>query len=44
MAYDKDRNCVVLFAGREAGSSLSLDDTWEYAGATWRETQKIQTA
>jgi hypothetical protein len=33
MAYDEDRNVVVLFGGRD--SSGDLDDTWEYDGNDW---------
>jgi hypothetical protein len=34
MAYDPDRNVLVLFGGR-TGTSGYLDDTWEWDGATW---------
>ena len=34
MAYDSDRDVVVLFGGRDDGSTI-FDDTWEWDGDTW---------
>ena len=34
MAYDSDRDVVVLFGGQDASGNV-LDDTWEWDGTTW---------
>jgi hypothetical protein len=35
MAYDKQRDRIVLFGGR-AGPGADLNDTWEWDGTAWR--------
>lgn len=35
MAYDRNRDVIVLFGGRKAG--VELDDTWEWDGSTWTQ-------
>ncbi len=39
LAYDEDRGRVVLFGGLQFVNRqlVSLDDTWEWDGATWRQ-------
>ena len=34
LAYDGNRNVVILFGGSEGGTNFK-DDTWEYEGTTW---------
>jgi hypothetical protein len=35
MAYDRDRNQVVLYAGEVAANTPDLADTWEFDGTAW---------
>jgi hypothetical protein len=35
MAYDRDRNRVVLYGGEVASGTPDLADTWEFDGTTW---------
>lgn len=35
MAYDRDRDRVVLFGGETLQGSADLGDTWEFDGSTW---------
>ena len=35
MAYDRDRNRVVLYGGEVAAGTRDLADTWEFDGTTW---------
>jgi hypothetical protein len=35
MAYDADLQRVVLFGGLQNGTSVRLDDTWEWDGVQW---------
>ena len=37
MAYDPIREVTVMFGGRVAGSSNSVQDTWEWNGITWQQ-------
>lgn len=43
VAYDQARDRVVLFGGTDDGVNLShtLDDTWEFDGATWRDRRPV---
>jgi hypothetical protein len=36
LAYDQERDRVVLFGGRNRWPDGDLNDTWEWDGATWR--------
>lgn len=38
MAYDKERDRVVLFGGR-LGWPNDANDTWEWDGAAWKEVK-----
>jgi hypothetical protein len=35
MAYDRDRNRVVLYGGEVAAGTPDLADTWDFDGAAW---------
>jgi hypothetical protein len=35
MAFDSDRNVVVMFGGERDGAPFVLGDTWEYDGVAW---------
>ena len=35
LAYDRDRNRVVLYGGEVAAGTPDLADTWEFDGTTW---------
>jgi hypothetical protein len=35
MAYDRDRNRVVLYGGEVAANTPDLADTWEFDGTAW---------
>jgi hypothetical protein len=35
MAYDRDRNRVVLYGGEVGAGTPDLADTWEFDGTTW---------
>jgi len=35
MAYDRDRNRVVLYGGEVATGTPDLARTWEFDGTTW---------
>jgi hypothetical protein len=35
MAYDRDRDRVVLYGGEVAPGTPDLDDTWEFDGTAW---------
>ncbi len=35
MAYDRDRDRVVLFGGETTQGAPDLGDTWEFDGTTW---------
>ena len=37
MAYDSDRERVVLFGGCEPGGTVRYGDTWEWDGASWTQ-------
>lgn len=39
MAYDEQRDRIVLFGGMldQDGQKISVDDTWEWDGADWRQ-------
>ncbi|MBK8097058.1 MAG: hypothetical protein IPK26_08125 [Planctomycetes bacterium] len=39
MVYDDGRRRVVLFGGREPGSSVLLNDSWTWDGAAWARVQ-----
>jgi hypothetical protein len=35
MAYDRDRNRIVLYGGEVAAGTPDLADTWEFDGTAW---------
>jgi hypothetical protein len=35
MAYDRDRDRVVLFGGESVPDGVLLDDMWEFNGSGW---------
>ncbi|MFT5114906.1 MAG: hypothetical protein ACI8P9_004249 [Parasphingorhabdus sp.] len=37
LAYDRNRQVVVAFGGKDLFDSSSFDDTWEYNGTDWVE-------
>ena len=42
MAYDSDRQCIVLFGGHQwAGTHFG--DTWEYCGSSWNQVITAHT-
>lgn len=44
MAYDLDRQVVVLFAGRENGTYRLMSDTWEWGGTAWTRKESENRA
>lgn len=38
MVYDRSRQRMVLFGGRESFDAVLRNDTWEYDGSTWVRT------
>lgn len=43
MAYDSERQVMVLFGGRAITSTGELADTWEYDGEEWRQIHPPQS-
>jgi hypothetical protein len=37
LAYDKQRDRIVLFGGRKGWPDGDLNDTWEWDGTSWRQ-------
>ena len=37
MVYDSARGKVVMFGGHPVGSSMPVNDTWEYDGSNWTQ-------
>lgn len=42
MAFDSDRNVVVLFGGYDA-SNTTLNDTWEWDGSVWTQMNPVHS-
>lgn len=38
VAFDSDRDVLVVFGGRQSSTSPLLGDTWEFDGTRWRQT------
>ena len=39
LAYDRNRDRVVLFGGRKGWPDGDLNDTWEWDGVSWKKVQ-----
>ena len=37
IAYDANRNVMVLFGGGDPSGTTLYDDTWEFDGTSWRK-------